>query len=548
MAYEYNPNAVLQTPKYGDLGNFRWYDKWRSGEDEYDVTNRWGVTFDTNQGKFTFIPEEIINSGFVEVGTNRQRYFKSFLDPNFMEQFNQVAQPVDLKGVIDPQSWEYIANERPTTAEKAKPWIEGVGYGWSGKGVLVPESNVIEWNDQGLLKTNSYELGKRVGNVNVGAIKGMGQKDGQFVYVPEASGADNAYAFITPAAENDLQTGWITKKGGVLGDIARGIGSIPFLPEIAGLATGNPYVYAALKGVQGGVAGVDPLKVGLQVGATVGAANLLGGGTQAPAPISDATYATGAPVLEGVTGVLPEAGLLGGAQAFPIDVGAVQVSPIGTTAPTDLLGTPVDYGLGGVAPGTGLTVPPIDSSVIDLLPAEIPSTGLQAPTVPALGEMGGGTGLTVGVPGGTIGATGLTPTGAVPVLGDFSSIINQPSVLGQDVIGGGTAPITDISVPFDQAAYDEYAGLSGLAKGTGSLIDAVAETVAGGLGGGIPSVAPTQPTQPQQMSGGGTPRGVDYSGLLALLQSRATVPGLLGVQFRPQATDLSQLYRNSLLG
>jgi hypothetical protein len=50
--------------------------------------------------------------------------------------------------------------------------------------------------------------------------------------------------------------------------------------------------------------------------------------------------------------------------------------------------------------------------------------------------MGGGTGLlTAGAGGGLVGATGLTAAGAVPVLGSTGSFINNPAVLGTDVIG-----------------------------------------------------------------------------------------------------------------
>jgi hypothetical protein len=50
--------------------------------------------------------------------------------------------------------------------------------------------------------------------------------------------------------------------------------------------------------------------------------------------------------------------------------------------------------------------------------------------------MGGGTGLlTAGAGGGIVGATGLTAAGAVPMLGSAGSLINNPAVLGTDVIG-----------------------------------------------------------------------------------------------------------------
>jgi hypothetical protein len=47
--------------------------------------------------------------------------------------------------------------------------------------------------------------------------------------------------------------------------------------------------------------------------------------------------------------------------------------------------------------------------------------------------MGGAQGLTIPVAGGTISQLGLVPTGATPILGDPSSFINDPNLLGNAV-------------------------------------------------------------------------------------------------------------------
>jgi hypothetical protein len=115
--------------------------------------------------------------------------------------------------------------------------------------------------------------------------------------------------------------------------------------------------------------------------------------------------------------------------------------------------------------------------------------------------LGGGQGVTVGVPGGTVGQGGFTPTEAVPVLGDPGSFINDPNVLGQPVI----EPIPEgISL---RDAFDAARGIN---------------RVAGLLGGG------------QQTTGGGSDPGqqgiagsVDVSQLLALLGgARARTPSI----------------------
>jgi hypothetical protein len=54
--------------------------------------------------------------------------------------------------------------------------------------------------------------------------------------------------------------------------------------------------------------------------------------------------------------------------------------------------------------------------------------------------MGGGTGLvTEAAGGGLLSAGGVTAAGAVPMLGAAGSFINNPAVLGTDVIGRNKA-------------------------------------------------------------------------------------------------------------
>jgi hypothetical protein len=303
-----------------------------------------------------------------------------------------------------------------------------------------------------------------------------------------------------------------------------------------GFAMGGPLGAAALSagftGVQTGSIS-DALKAGgtAYLAASVGQSLFSGGSA---APISDAAIYSG------------------GAEVFPVAPWAdVTVTPIAGSAGAagGSLGSSINL-LDGVSfPGQGLQVPGVSSPELSLLPSgtNLPGLGLQLPSVPALAEMGGGAGLLASVPGGTVGSTGLTAAGSTPVLGDWSSFINQPDVLGQPVIGGGTAPITDISVPFDQAAYDATAGLEGTLKGLGNLAGGVLETLGSNLspsnllalGGGAqqPQVNPLA----QGGVSGSAPRGVDYSSLLGLLQQQAKTPGLLGTRFQPQNINLASL-------
>lgn len=64
--------------------------------------------------------------------------------------------------------------------------------------------------------------------------------------------------------------------------------------------------------------------------------------------------------------------------------------------------------------------------------------GFQLPTYPDLTAMGGGQGLTTETMEGTVGALGLAPDGSSIVLGDPKSFINNPTILGNTVIGTDT--------------------------------------------------------------------------------------------------------------
>ena len=102
----------------------------------------------------------------------------------------------------------------------------------------------------------------------------------------------------------------------------------------------------------------------------------------------------------------------------------------------------VNYSLDSVLPteNTGFQAPTQSISGWDgISPVDYGFTssdlsGLQILNSPSLPSMGGGQGLTVPVEGGTVGALGLTPTNASPVLGNPDSFINDPDVLGSPVM------------------------------------------------------------------------------------------------------------------
>jgi hypothetical protein len=462
---------------------------WRWLGDTKIPETTYGYSLSTNQGRFTFIPESVVSKGFI--GKDRQYYFDDFLDKKFLTNFYQNAALVDFADYTDFKDGQLFQ-------QRLNSFNQGT------KGFLVPESFVTN----NLRTVQSYNLNTKAGKATIGAIQGVGEKDGRLVYIPQASGANNVSAYIVPGTKDNIKATYT--RGGFLGDIANAIASVPFLPEIAGLATGNPYVYASLKGIQAGVAGEDPLKAGLKVGATLLAANAIG------SPSSPTSAGTGiTPGAAGITGLTPGAA---GATGLAAPSGFVFSPELGATLATSAaLNQPASTDLlsGTTFPQQGLQVPPIDSSQVALVPqgTVLPGEGLLSPTLPSVGAMGGAQGLSVGVPGGTITQAGLTPTGAVPGLGDPASFINNPDVLGQPVI---TPEASTISL--QQALR----------------------------GAQLANQLLNPPEFPgMQMDGGQQPRlgGVDYSGLLGLLQARAGLPNVSGLLSPAQIR-----YPSSLLG
>jgi hypothetical protein len=161
--------------------------------------------------------------------------------------------------------------------------------------------------------------------------------------------------------------------------------------------------------------------------------------------------------------------------AFGREIGDTNpyATPIGQPS-TGYQFDPADYGLVAARTptpgyqegqlGTGLTGPTLPEVVVEadadvdysLIPEGTQfqtGTGLKAPTTPNLATMGGGQGLTADVEGGTVGEMGLTPDTAAPILGDPDSMINDPNVLGREVMGEGS-PQED---PLVKAAKDYFA-------------------------------------------------------------------------------------------
>jgi hypothetical protein len=468
---------VLSTPKFGDIV----FDGSELIGPGINTTTREGeswspekqkatsLTFRTPSGFYTFHPSNILEKGFVADG-------RQFYNPQVLKNLDKIyqqGQPVSMKGV----GWydDFLKKNDLST-----------------DGILLPAGE-LNFNVGAGGTWKNYDVGNISDKIQFNELSGIGKVGDKYVYINNASpvgGATSASGYYDETGQGYGE--WQKEKGGLLGSFSRAVAKVPFLPEIAGLATSatgaGPYVYATLKGLQGGATGQDPLKVGLKAGATILAADLASNllkGTPAgaeggfPADYNVEPYGPGGITPDIVPPALP-----------PTDYGLLSGSNLPTPAP----------GMGG---GTGI----IEGSS---------GMGLQQPTMPNLGGMGGGQGLTVPVAGGTVGQLGFTPSGAVPSLGSPGSFINDPNVLGTDVIPQGT--------PSTISLGDASRAL----RLANNLINP--PQAGGGGGGGV-----DQGGAQQSMA------GVDYSGLYNLLAQRAAGGGLLGTRYQPQPINLASL-------
>jgi hypothetical protein len=330
-------------------------------------------------------------------------------------------------------------------------------------------------------------------------------------------GNDKQFDFINPDSSiitltaGEAPSGGRGKLGKELRRAAIKIGQVPFLTQAtAFIPVVGPYVYSALRGAQMGAEGKDPLEAGLQGGAELVLSNAI------------KTAIGGTPVDVGV-----EPGV--GVEVYPVDAG---VTPDITPIPATPSLPSTDYSLLGNIPLPSQTItgtlPPLPSeSALGTQPVDYSlgtqttpgvsgGQGLELPTMPNLGGLGGAQGVTVPVEGGTVGQLGTTPTGATPVLGSPGSFINDPSVLGTDVIAQGT--------PSSISLRDATRALRA-ASNVSNLLNPPQAGEGGVDQGGA-----------QQSMG-----GVDYSGLYNLLAQRAIAGGLLGTRYQPQPVNLASL-------
>jgi hypothetical protein len=246
-------NFYVQSPKFGNLDfenvqpssySFSWDD---------GTSAKVASTYNIGGEQYFFVPEDVILKGVKQ--DKYQIYSPAVLNKDNIKKLYETSELVDLGTDI-------------------KTMIPG------SKGFLMKADTFTTI----FPSLSRYTIGSTVGKGGgAGEIQGLGEIKGNLVYVAQPTGRSET-AWIQPSGTaaydgegtvGSRQIRYVKKGGGLLGDLGRAIASVPLLPEIAGVITQNPYVYAGLKGLALGAQGVDPLQAGLQVGATIYATNMM---------------------------------------------------------------------------------------------------------------------------------------------------------------------------------------------------------------------------------------------------------------------------------
>ena len=480
--------------------------------------NPYEYILNTNQGDFVYIPKDIVNKGYV---AERYEWLGSGGDLRQTKEKRQYFHPEFLNQDFLGQAKAVNLDQGVFTDEQKKALSDSVG-GDVTNGYLFPAVKYFETVKSSPTFYSISESAPPISGIKSISDQGVNEAvnfDSGYKYVI-GEGNDKQFDFINPDSSiitltaGEAPSGGRGKLGKELRRAAIKIGQVPFLTQAtAFIPVVGPYVYSALRGAQMGAEGKDPLEAGLQGGAELVLSNAIKtaiGGTPVdvgglPSDYDVDPFGPGGEVV-------PDTG------GFPSNYNVEPYGPGGIVPPQ-----PVDMGLGSGIKATlpplpdegllGTTTTPDYSTSPQTIPGSDGGQVLKLPTMPSVGGLGGAQGVTVPIPGGTVGQFGVTPTGATPVLGDPGSFINDPNVLGTDVIGQG-APSSISARDATRAARSAYSLLNPAGAG-GEGVDQ----------GGA-----------QQSMG-----GVDYSGLYNLLAQRAVAGGLLGTRYQPQPVNLASL-------
>ncbi len=250
-------------------------EEWSYGDDQTKTLETITYTQTLDGQKYVYLPEEFVMKG-KEWGTEKVFNY-GFLDPKALEDLYTKGQAIDASSMGD---FKHTVNEG---------WKVNEGLKGFGRGFLFKEEDWKNYHDTYLKDKYTLSYGFGEGYANRDSILGIGNYNGELVYVKQNFEDRHGRTTATYYNRRIDSTGNFhtqintVKEGPIkeLNKLTEFIASIPFGAEIAFVASGgNPYVYATVKALEvhgkGGDAG-DILKssaaayVSASVGPEIGA-------------------------------------------------------------------------------------------------------------------------------------------------------------------------------------------------------------------------------------------------------------------------------------
>ena len=463
--------------------------------------NPYEYILNTNKGDFIYVPQDIVNKGYVK---EENAGFIQNADGTFgiKKEKRQYFHPELLKQDLLSAAGRTKIDENLFTDAQKSEMSNLVGKDIN-TGYLFPAAQYMSTVSRNPYYYTLDEDSPPISGVSSLSSQGVGGTafDSGYKYILGTPSSNN-FDFINPDASiNTLTTTYTApkKRGGILGSAARSIvgaiADIPYLPEIAAFATGSPVLYGSLKAAQTAAAGGD-LEETIKSGVVSGGTMYLGQQILGPGE------AAAGEVEPGV-----------GVESYPVDAGAPpDITSIPGGSPTL---PPVDYGLLG---GTNAYDAGVGLDVMNPPPAAPPMTAeqLAASNIDPLTREG-------------MSAEQITKeTINSPYYRAAQSNIDPSILEGMSAEQVASAPVLT-SAGLASGAAASTIGLSDAFRGA-RLANSLLNPPSAGGEGGVDSGGAQQ-----------TMAGVDYSGLYNLLAQRALAGGLLGTRYQPQSINLASL-------
>lgn len=247
---QYNPYRF--ETKFGELDFSTGSYVPRVEEGEWHRSNEETKTVDTitytqilNGEKYVYLPEEFVMRG-KEWGEEKVFNY-GFLQPKALEDLYTKGQAIDASSMGD---FKYTVNEG---------WKVNEGLKGYGRGFLFKEEDWKNYHDTYLKDKYTLSYGFNQGYANRDSILGIGNYNGELVYVKpnfqdkHGRTTDTYYNRRIDSTGNFQSQLSTVKKGPIkeLNELTEAVASIPYAAEIAFVASGfNPEVYAVVKSLE----------------------------------------------------------------------------------------------------------------------------------------------------------------------------------------------------------------------------------------------------------------------------------------------------------